>query len=120
MEPKKLRLVFAVSKIPMLNACLDVFVYKMHDWLNVSARQRATRYLERHLENINDPYEVAITAYALTTAKSPEANAAYGKLLTIKREKGGKVYWSRSEIKINNVRYEFNRPYLQHKVNHYC
>ena len=84
---------------------------------DVSARQRATRYLERHLENINDPYEVAITAYALTTAKSPEANAAYGKLLTIKREKGGKVYWSRSEIKINNVRYEFNRPYLQHKVN---
>ena len=88
----------------------------MPDLLNVSARQRATRYLERHLENINDPYEVAITAYALTTAKSPEANAAYGKLLTIKREKGGKVYWSRSEIKINNVRYEFNRPYLQHKV----
>ena len=87
---------------------------------DVSARQRATRYLERHLENINDPYEVAITAYALTTAKSPEANAAYGKLLTIKREKGGKVYWSRSEIKINNVRYEFNRPYLQHKVIHNC
>ena len=25
------------------------------------------------------------------------------------------MYWSRSEIKTNNVRYEFNRPYLQHK-----
>ena len=78
----------------MLLALFDGSLYKIMNAVSiyhVSARQRATRYLERHLENINDPYEVAITAYALTTAKSPEANAAYGKLLTIKREKGGKV-----------------------------
>ena len=56
-----------------------------------TARQRAMKYLERHLAKVTDPYEVAVLAYALTIAKSPEANAAYGKLLTIKREKGGKV-----------------------------
>ena len=80
-----------------------------------TGRQRAIKYLERHLPKVTDPYEIAILAYALSLSKSSEASAAYGKLLKMKREKGGRVYWSRTEITTNRVRYEFNRPYLEHK-----
>ena len=85
-----------------------------------TARHRAVKYLERYLEKVTmmmsmmilmmmmmkvtDPYEVAIMAYSLSLAKSAEASAAYGKLLKMRREKGGRVYWSRNEIKTNNVR----------------
>ena len=93
-----------------------------------TARHRAVKYLERYLEKVRtmtkmmmmmilmmmilmmmmmkvtDPYEVAIMAYSLSLAKSAEASAAYGKLLKMRREKGGRVYWSRNEIKTNNVR----------------
>ena len=89
-----------------------------------TARHHAVKYLERYLEKVTmtkmmmammmilmimmmkvtDPYEVAIMAYSLSLAKSAEASAAYGKLLKMRREKGGRVYWSRNEIKTNNVR----------------
>ena len=80
-----------------------------------TGRQRAIKYLEKHLAKITDPYELAITAYALTVSRSSEANSAYGMLLKKKIERGGKVYWSRTQIKTNRVRYEFNRPFLEHK-----
>ena len=32
-----------------------------------------------------------------------------------KKEEGGMVYWSRSPIQTNRVRYEFNRPFLEAK-----
>jgi hypothetical protein len=81
------------------------------------ARQRATTYLERNLARIVDPYDMAITAYALALSKSPESDIAYGKLLKMKREEAGMTYWSPTKIAYNNVRYEFNRPFLQPKDN---
>jgi len=82
---------------------------------SATARHRAMTYLERNLPKINDPYEMAITAYALALSRSAEADSAYGKLLTMQREEDGKIYWSRHPIKVNRVRYEFNRPFLEAK-----
>ena len=80
-----------------------------------TGRQRALRYLERHLNNLRDPYEVAIVTYALAKSRSPEADSAMAMLMRHKRDEGGFVYWSRTAIKPNRVRYEFNRPFLEAK-----
>ena len=73
------------------------------------------RYLERALARIDDPYDLAITAYALALSRSAEADTAYGRLLQMKRSEGGMVYWSPTAIATNRVRYEFNRPFLEAK-----
>ena len=83
---------------------------------SASARQRAIKYLERNLPKIKDPYELAITTYALAVTGSAEADFAYSLLKAIQKEEGGMVYWGRSDIKTNDVRYEFNRPFLQAKA----
>lgn len=82
---------------------------------SAAARQRAVNYLERNLPKIKDSYELAITAYALALAGSAEADLAYGELLAARKEEGGMVYWGRSPIKTNRVRYEYNRPFLEAK-----
>jgi hypothetical protein len=84
---------------------------------SATARQRATTFLERNLAKIADPYDMALTAYALALSKSPESDAAYGKLLKMKQEEAGMVYWSPTKIAFNSVRYEFNRPFLLPKDN---
>jgi len=81
------------------------------------ARHRAMTYLEKCLPEITDPYDLAITAYALALSRSSEADMAFGKLLQMKREESGMSYWSPTKIYFNNVRYEFNRPFLQPKDN---
>jgi CD109 antigen len=83
---------------------------------SAAARQRAVRYLERMLAKIEDSYELAITAYALAIAGSSVSDLAYGKLTEKQREEGGMVYWGRSPIETNSVRYEFNRPFLEAKA----
>lgn len=45
-----------------------------------SAAMKAANYLESHLDNINNPYIVAITAYALSLASSPRRFDANQKL----------------------------------------
>ena len=77
-----------------------------------TSRQRAVRYLERNLPKITDPYDMAITAYALAISRSSEANAAHGKLMQMKRPGG---YWSPTKIERNRERNEFNVPYLEAK-----
>merc|ERR1712106_1050744 len=47
-----------------------------------TARHRATKFLEKTLAHIHDPYVLAITAYALAMVRSSDASLAYGKLLT--------------------------------------
>ena len=83
---------------------------------SASARQRAIKYLERNLPKIKDPYELAITTYALAVTGSAEADLAYGHLKALQKEVGGMVYWGRSDIKTNDIRSEFNRPFLQAKA----
>ena len=71
---------------------------------SAAARQRAIKYLERNLPKIKDPYELAITTYALAETGSAEADYAYGLLKAKAREEGGMVYWGRSDITTNKVR----------------
>ena len=69
-------------------------------------RQRAQTYLQRRLSSYNDSsrgFEVAIIAHALALAKSPDADLAYKKLLSIKREEDGMIYWGKNEIKTNRL-----------------
>ena len=71
-------------------------------------RQRAHTFLQRSLSSFNDSssgYEVAIIAYALALAKSEDADLAYGKLLSMKREEDGMIYWGKKEIKTNFFMY---------------
>ncbi|XP_023346769.1 CD109 antigen [Eurytemora carolleeae] len=81
-----------------------------------TARQAAVRYLERNLDHLTDPYEMAISAYALTVTQSSESEEAYNKLFSMRREEGGMSYWSRTRIETNKVRYQFNRPFLEPKA----
>ena len=55
---------------------------------SAAARQRAVNYLERQLPKIRDPYELAITAYALAVSGSAESDLAYGELMGAMREEG--------------------------------
>jgi hypothetical protein len=64
---------------------------------------------------VRDPYEMALVAYALALVHSAEADTAHGMLLAMKREDNGMVYWSRTKIISNRVRYEYNRPFLEPK-----
>ena len=58
---------------------------------------------------------MAIVAYALAVRGSSKADIAYKLLMSMKLEEDGKVYWGRSDIKTNRVRYEYNRPFLEAK-----
>jgi len=58
-----------------------------------SASGKAVRYLEQQLNAMDDAYGLAITAYALELAKSPRANDAYQKLMSIAKEDDGALYW---------------------------
>lgn len=45
-------------------------------------------YLERELESLHDPYDVALVAWALTKADSGKKEAAYNRLHSKRREEG--------------------------------
>ena len=100
-------LIALVQTAPMLQGDVKKF--------SSTGRQRAIKYLERYLNKLTDPYDLAITAYALALAKSSESDAAYGMLLKSMRSKGGRAYWAKTPIEGSTVRYEFNRPFLRPK-----
>nr|QOJ54018.1 macroglobulin complement-related 2 [Ixodes ricinus] len=80
-----------------------------------TARRSAARYLERMLhdiEKLEDPYELAIVAYALTLVNSVEGETAFNRLSEKLRETSGMRYWSRSDLPAPPVLIENNRPYL--------
>ncbi|CAL4102803.1 unnamed protein product [Meganyctiphanes norvegica] len=77
-----------------------------------NARISAMSYLERELDNIRDPYEVAIVAYVLSKANSGEKEKAFNNLDRLKTEQDGLVYWSRDPIKTNERVYENNQRNL--------
>jgi CD109 antigen len=58
-----------------------------------AAVARAVRYLEGQLDRMDDPYAVAITAYALALAKSGRANAAHDKLVGMAKESEDGLFW---------------------------
>ncbi|TRY72565.1 hypothetical protein TCAL_06513 [Tigriopus californicus] len=82
---------------------------------SASARQRATLYLERNLPLITDGYAIAIVTYALALSKSAMADVAFGHMMQAARQEDSMIYWGRTPIRTNRVRYEFNRPFLEAK-----
>ena len=58
-----------------------------------TAADKAMQYLEGVLDDADDAYSVAITAYALEMAKSAKAQAAYEKLMDLAQESDEGLYW---------------------------
>uniref|UniRef100_T1IN02 CD109 antigen n=1 Tax=Strigamia maritima TaxID=126957 RepID=T1IN02_STRMM len=81
-----------------------------------NARLKAAQYLERVLTSLEDPYEVAITTYALTRASSVDAELGFNILDGMKREQEGMVYWSREEAPLVGIITENQRPYIQPRL----
>ena len=66
---------------------------------NVSSGTRAIRYLEGKLNQMDDPYTMAITSYALGLADSDFRAAAYDKLVSMAREDdNGALYWGGASV----------------------
>ena len=81
-----------------------------------NAKTLAMQYLERSLNLLVDPYEIAITAYALTLTNSLDRELAYSKLVATRREVEGMFYWAREPVPTLAVTRDVNqRPYLQGK-----
>ena len=54
---------------------------------------KAIRYLEGELDKIDDPYTMAITAYALELAQSAKRDAAHEKLMKMAQEDENGLHW---------------------------
>ncbi|CAB3361002.1 Hypothetical predicted protein [Cloeon dipterum] len=79
-----------------------------------SARDRAMRYLERQLNSLTDPYEVAIATYALTICESSDKDLAFRTLSSMALDgDNGEMYWSRVKIPSNPIKYENQRPFIE-------
>nr|XP_045602144.1 CD109 antigen-like [Procambarus clarkii] len=80
------------------------------------AKASAIAYLERELEGLQDPYDVALVAWALTKADSTKKEAAFSLLDSLKRVDGNKIYWSREPVTFNSLIYENSqKPFIQPK-----
>jgi len=73
---------------------------------------RAVNYLEGRLDEMDDPYAVAITAYALELADSPERDKAYNKLMSLAKEDENGLHWGIGDepVPLQEVEKEPGRP----------
>jgi len=58
-----------------------------------NASAKAVRYLEGQLDDMDDPYTMAITTYALELAGSGLKNEAYEKLMALAKEDENGLHW---------------------------
>ncbi|KAK8743475.1 hypothetical protein OTU49_001098 [Cherax quadricarinatus] len=80
------------------------------------AKTSAIAYLERELESLDDPYDVALVAWALSKADSTKKETAFNLLDSMKRVDNSKIYWSREPLSFNPKVYEDSqKPFLQPK-----
>lgn len=81
-----------------------------------SAQGRAIKWLDRNLKLLedhgNDPYEIAIVAYALMLSKAPTAETAFGILNKHARREGGYTYWGREKVPLPPFKMENQKPFL--------
>lgn len=63
------------------------------------------------LQESGDPYEVAVTAYALMLAKTPTAEQAFGILAKHARTIGEYMYWGREELPPPPTKWENQKPF---------
>ena len=66
---------------------------------NISSGARAIRYLEGKLNQMDDPYTIAITSYALGLADSDFRAAAYDRLMSMAQvDDNGALYWGGASV----------------------
>ena len=66
---------------------------------NISSGTRAIRYLEGKLKEMDDPYTMAITSYALGLADSDFRDVAYDRLMSMALvDDNGALYWGGASI----------------------
>ncbi|MFC1978228.1 alpha-2-macroglobulin family protein, partial [Chloroflexota bacterium] len=61
---------------------------------------KAVKYLESKLSGMADPYEVAITTYALEFANSPKKDEAYNKLMSLATEDESGLHWGNGDLPV--------------------
>jgi hypothetical protein len=83
-----------------------------------SARVRAADYLGSKVLQITDPFQMAITAYALQAAFHRDRDTAFNRLATMGNHSNTKyVYWAAQDIpdnpseRINNVEFQYERQF---------
>ena len=74
-----------------------------------TAKQRGMTFLEKCLHEIKDDYALSLVTYSLALLKSPQADIAFGLLLSASREDDGKVYWAPSNISANRYLFTFKK-----------
>ncbi|HSW57784.1 MAG TPA: alpha-2-macroglobulin family protein, partial [Dehalococcoidales bacterium] len=65
---------------------------------DISGVNKAAAYLEKQLAGTDDSYTIALLAYALAMAGSPQAQAGYEKLMKLAKENENGLYWGSDEI----------------------
>ncbi|XP_022255098.1 CD109 antigen-like [Limulus polyphemus] len=86
-----------------------------------TSRTAAQRYLERTLhvvKNYEDPFELAIVAYALTLSRSNSSEEVFNLLDWKMRESNGMRYWAVEPVPPPRTMVANNRPYLLPKLLH--
>lgn len=63
-----------------------------------ATKSTSVQYLSQMYPNITDPYEMAVTAYALASVNAPAAAAAFAKLQSMARLENNYLYWSNGRI----------------------
>ncbi|RXG67564.1 C3 and PZP-like alpha-2-macroglobulin domain-containing protein 8 [Armadillidium vulgare] len=109
----------SIGLTALVTATIKEVVDSLHGTIRKRANQailRAQRFLEKSLSSMDDPYDIAITAWALNMIGSTEKDVAVSKLLQIVRPQEGFLYWSKDVIKSNSRIFENNqRNFLQPK-----
>jgi len=72
----------------------------------------ARAYLEQRVQNITDPYTMAIVSYALAVSGSNRAADAFYKLQQMRRT-NNLIYWAQKDIPPNEIRYEDTFTFYQ-------
>jgi CD109 antigen len=67
---------------------------------------RAIRYLEGQLDDMTEPYAIAITTYALELANSPQKGAAYDKLMSLAKEDESGLHWGSGDLPVQQPEVE--------------
>jgi len=63
---------------------------------------RAVSYLKKQIDNTEDPYTLALIAFAMELAADPGRDGSYDKLMKSAREDENGLYWGSDQIAVNN------------------
>lgn len=80
-----------------------------------TAQTKAINWLTRNLnilEDLGQPFELALVAYALMKSKAPDAERAFNILIKHQHLEGGLMYWGREKLPQPPYKIENQKPFL--------